>query len=59
MRTPSTRCSATRSARPPTSTKLGKRVNELYGQGNLEIFDYRLVQGEARSRARRPPMAWR
>ena len=22
---------------------LGKRVNELYGQGNLEIFDYKLV----------------
>jgi NTE family protein len=27
--------------------QLGKRVNELYGQGNLEIFDYRVVQGEA------------
>jgi NTE family protein len=26
-------------------TQLGKRVNELYGQGNLEIFDYRVVQG--------------
>ena len=28
-------------------TQLGKRVNELYGQGNLEIFDYRVVPGEA------------
>jgi NTE family protein len=28
-------------------TALGKRVNELYGQGNLEIFDYRVVQGQA------------
>ena len=27
--------------------KLERRVGELYGQGNLEIFDYRLVQGEA------------
>jgi len=27
-------------------TRLGKRVDELYGQGNLEILDYRLVQGE-------------
>jgi NTE family protein len=26
--------------------KLGKRVGELYGQGNLEIFDYRLVQND-------------
>ena len=25
-------------------TLLGKRVNELYGQGNLEIFDYRVVE---------------
>ncbi len=25
--------------------KLQKRVSELYGQGNLEIFDYRLVPG--------------
>src|SRR5690349_421872 len=25
-------------------TRLGKRVNELYGQGNLEIFDYRVVE---------------
>jgi NTE family protein len=25
--------------------KLAKRVSELYGQGNLEIFDYRLVPG--------------
>jgi NTE family protein len=23
--------------------RLGERVNELYGQGNLEIFDYRMV----------------
>jgi NTE family protein len=26
--------------------KLERRVGELYGQGNLEIFDYRLVQAE-------------
>ena len=26
--------------------RLEKRVNELYGQGNLEIFDYRLVQND-------------
>jgi NTE family protein len=26
--------------------KLQKRVSELYGQGNLEIFDYRLVPGD-------------
>jgi NTE family protein len=26
--------------------KLSKRVAELYGQGNLEIFDYRLEQGD-------------
>ena len=26
--------------------RLTRRVGELYGQGNLEIFDYRLVQGE-------------
>ena len=25
-------------------TKLERRVGELYGQGNLEILDYRLVQ---------------
>ena len=29
------------------ATELGKRVNELYGQGNLEIFDYRVVPGDA------------
>src|SRR6185295_8951819 len=28
-------------------TRLGRRVNELYGQGNLEIFDYRVVQDPA------------
>ncbi|HEU5135014.1 MAG TPA: patatin-like phospholipase family protein [Steroidobacteraceae bacterium] len=27
--------------------KLERRVGELYGQGNLEIFDYRLVEGQA------------
>jgi NTE family protein len=27
-------------------TVLGKRVSELYGQGNLETFDYRVVQGD-------------
>src|SRR6478736_620039 len=26
------------------ATQLGKRINELYGQGNLENFDYRVVQ---------------
>jgi NTE family protein len=26
--------------------RLEKRVNELYGQGNLEIFDYRLMQND-------------
>jgi NTE family protein len=25
---------------------LGKRVSDLYGQGNLEIFDYRVVKGD-------------
>ena len=28
-------------------TMLGKRVDELYGQGNLEILDYRVVQAAA------------
>lgn len=28
------------------AAKLDKRVNELYGQGNLELFDYRLVRDE-------------
>ena len=28
-------------------TQLGRRVDELYGQGNLEILDYRVVEGEA------------
>ena len=27
-------------------TRLAKRVSELYGQGNLEIFDYRLMQND-------------
>ena len=35
------------------ATELGKRVNALYGQGNLEIFDYRVVPAEARRRSRR------
>jgi NTE family protein len=26
--------------------RLAKRVNELYGQGNLEIFDYRLMRND-------------
>jgi len=26
------------------ATELGQRINALYGQGNLEIFDYRVVQ---------------
>src|SRR4051812_3521877 len=29
--------------KPADPTRLGERVNELYGQGNLEIFDYRVV----------------
>src|SRR6187549_3229601 len=29
--------------KPADPTRLGKRVNELYGQGNLEIFDYQVV----------------
>jgi len=33
--------------KPVNVPKLENRVGELYGQGNLEIFDYRLVQGEA------------
>jgi len=28
------------------STRLAKRVSELYGQGNLEIFDYRVMQND-------------
>jgi len=27
-------------------SRLAKRVSELYGQGNLEIFDYRLMQND-------------
>ncbi len=30
--------------KPVNVNKLERRVGELYGQGNLEIFDYRLVQ---------------
>ncbi len=33
--------------KPVDSTRLGKRVNELYGQGNLEVLDYQVVPGEA------------
>jgi len=33
--------------KPVDATELGKRVNDLYGQGNLEIFDYRVVEGQA------------
>ena len=50
---PSRRCSATRSASPSTCHRLERRVGELYGQGNLEIFDYRLVQREPRTAASR------
>jgi NTE family protein len=32
--------------KPVNVARLTRRVGELYGQGNLEIFDYRLVQGE-------------
>jgi NTE family protein len=33
--------------KPVNVAKLERRVGELYGQGNLEIFDYRLVKGAA------------
>jgi NTE family protein len=36
---------------PVNVTELGKRVNALYGQGNLEIFDYRVVQAPAQEGA--------
>jgi hypothetical protein len=32
--------------KPVNVPKLEKRVGELYGQGNLETFDYRLVQAD-------------
>jgi NTE family protein len=32
--------------KPVNVPKLSRRVGELYGQGNLEIFDYRLVRAE-------------
>ena len=32
--------------KPVNVNKLERRVGELYGQGNLEIFDYRLVAGQ-------------
>jgi NTE family protein len=32
--------------KPVNVPKLSRRVGELYGQGNLEIFDYRLVKSE-------------
>ncbi len=32
--------------RPVDATELGERINALYGQGNLEIFDYRLIPAE-------------
>jgi len=32
--------------KPMDATKLEKRVTELYGQGNLEVLDYRVVPGE-------------
>jgi hypothetical protein len=53
----STRCSPTRWARPLIPRGLGKRVNELYGQGNLEIFDYQVV--EAPGPGDDPAYAWR
>ena len=31
--------------KPADATWLGKRVNDLYGQGNLEMLDYRVVPG--------------
>jgi NTE family protein len=34
--------------KPVNVPKLTRRVDELYGQGNLEIFDYRLVRAEGR-----------
>jgi len=30
--------------KPVDATELGQRINALYGQGNLETFDYRVVQ---------------
>ena len=33
--------------KPVDATELGKRVNDLYGQGNLETFDYRVVEAQA------------
>jgi NTE family protein len=33
--------------KPVNVTSLERRVGELYGQGNLEIFDYRVVPGPA------------
>jgi NTE family protein len=32
--------------KPVNVPRLSRRVGELYGQGNLEIFDYRLVKAE-------------
>jgi NTE family protein len=37
--------------RPADGVRLGRRVSELYGQGNLEIFDYRLVPGDSSTAA--------
>ncbi len=45
-RAPSRRCSATRSGKVADSVRLSRRVAELYGQGNLEILDYRLMQND-------------
>lgn len=32
--------------KPVNAEALGDRIDALYGQGNLEIFDYRVVQGD-------------
>ena len=45
--------------KPVNVKKLERRVGELYGQGNLEILDYRLVQSRSARRASRPAMACR
>ena len=57
---PSSRCSATRSASSSTCARLERRVGELYGQGNLEILDYRLVQADPLpAPSPSPTTAWR
>jgi NTE family protein len=40
--------------KPVKVTSLERRIGELYGQGNLETFDYRLVQGEPKADGSEP-----